>query len=75
MKAIDVLDSFIKFAQLNNDSGASIPEQASQQNVLQPQIISGQPPKRQANIPEGPTNPGGNDLYVRPNTNPQKFKI
>lgn len=75
MKAIDALDSFIKFAQTAADVGASIPEQSAPSNVIQPQVISGQPPKRQANIPEPPASGGGNSLYVKPNTKPQNFKI
>jgi hypothetical protein len=74
MKAIDVLDSFIKFAQAAGDAGAGLPEQSAQSSMLQPQVLSGQPPRRQANIPEPLGSGGGNSLYVKPNTKPQNFK-
>ncbi len=75
MKAIEILDTFIKYAQTSVDVGASIPEQSGQANVIQPQVLSGQPPKRMANIPEPPASGGGNSLYVKPNTKPQNFKV
>lgn len=71
MNAESILKEFIKFAQFNN----AIPG-LGQSNVVQPQILSGQPPKRTPNIPmEDSADKNGNTVSVKPTTNVKKVKI
>lgn len=65
MKAEHVLEEFIKFAQFNN----TVPV-AAQPNMVQPPIVSGQPPKRISNIPmEDSGNKNGNTTSTIRSTN------
>jgi hypothetical protein len=71
MKAEHILEEFIKFAQFNNTISGAAPT-----NVIQPPIISGQPPKRTSNIPiEDSGDKNGNSVTVKPSTNPNKIKL
>jgi hypothetical protein len=71
MNAEHILEEFIKFAQFNN----AIPG-LGQSNVIQPQILSGQPPKRTSNVTmEYGGDRNGNTVTVKPATNSKKVNI
>jgi hypothetical protein len=71
MEAIDILDSFLKFANLQPMQGTPVPPQS---NLVQPQLLSGQPPKRESTaIAAGnAAGPSGNAVSVKPATDTKK---
>jgi len=72
MKAIEVLDSFLKFADLQaQPPGAGV---GPQTNLMQAPLASGQPPKRESEaINKGnPTGASGNAVTITPATKTNK---
>jgi hypothetical protein len=72
MEAIDILDSFLKFANVQpSPTPAPI---APQSNLVQPQLLSGQPPKREsmAIAAGNAAGPSGNAVSVKPATDTKK---
>jgi hypothetical protein len=72
MKAIEILDSFLKFADLQPQMpGAGV---APQTNLMQAPLASGQPPKRESEaINKGnPAGVSGNAVTITPATKTNK---
>jgi hypothetical protein len=76
MRSIDILDSFLKYAETATPGGTQM--SAPQNNLVTPAINNGQPFKR-APITSAPVNPGGNTTMSgsvpKPATNLNNPKI
>lgn len=72
MEAINILDSFLKFANIQPVQPPT--PGAPPSNLVQPQLLSGQPPKREsmAIAAGNAAGPSGNAVSVKPATDTKK---
>jgi hypothetical protein len=73
MKAEEILESFLKYANLNS---TALQPSEGQKNLIQAPIISGQPPQRVPNIANDSAGAkSGNTVSIKPLTNNKKLTV